>query len=255
MTNYSELKDRVAIVTGGSSGIGAAIAATLAASGAKVLVTYNQNGAGAAACVEAITKAGGTARALKADVRKKGDCLAIVAEAERFFGPVDILVNNAGSLVGRQPLPDLTEAHWHEVMDLNLTSVYLCTQAVVGSMKARGRGTVINVTSIAAHNGGGPGAGPYAASKAGLIALSKNFAKELAPAGIRVNLISPGVIDTPFHERFSSPEAMAAFVKSIPMGRVGKSEEVASVVAFLCSDGAAYLCGETIEINGGMFMR
>ena len=192
---------------------------------------------------------------MKADVRKKGDCLAIVAEAEKSFGPVDILVNNAGSLVGRQPLPDLTEAHWHEVMDLNLTSVYLCTQAVVGSMKARGRGTVINVTSIAAHNGGGPGAGPYAASKAGLIALSKNFAKELAPAGIRVNLISPGVIDTPFHERFSSPEAMAAFVKSIPMGRVGKSEEVASVVAFLCSDGAAYLCGETIEINGGMFMR
>ena len=255
MTNYSELKAKVAIVTGGSSGIGAAIAAALAASGARVLVTFHTNSAGALACVEAITKAGGTARAARADVSKKADCLALVAEAERVFGPVDILINNAGSLVARQPLAELTEAHWHEVMDLNLTSVVLCTQAVAPSMRARKSGVIINVTSIAAHNGGGPGAGPYAASKAGLIALSKNVAKELAPAGIRVNLISPGVIDTPFHERFSSPEAMNAFVKSIPMGRVGKPEEVASVAAFLCSDGAAYLCGETIEINGGMFMR
>lgn len=255
MSTYSELKGRVALVTGGSSGIGAAIARRMAADGAKVVVSYNQNEAGAAACVDAIRKAGGDAAAVKADVRRKDECAKLVSEAERQFGQVDYLINNAGSLVGRQALVDMTEAHWHEVIDLNLTSVYLCSQAVAPSMKARKAGVIVNVTSIAAHNGGGPGAGAYAAAKAGVIALSKNMAKELAPAGVRVNGISPGVIDTPFHERFSSPEAMAAFVKSIPMGRVGTSGEVADVVAFLCSHGAAYLCGETIEINGGMFMR
>ena len=130
----------------------------------------------------------------------------------------------------------------------------LCTQAVVPSMIERKSGAIINVASIAGRNGGGPGAGPYAAAKAGLIALTKSFAKELAPHGIRVNAISPGVIDTPFHQVFSTPEMLRNFVAAIPIGRVGRPAECAAVIAFLAGDAAGYVVGETIEVNGGQLM-
>jgi len=130
----------------------------------------------------------------------------------------------------------------------------LATQAVAPAMIERQQGTVINIVSIAGRNGGGPGAGAYATAKGGLITLTKAQAKGLAPHGIRVNAVSPGVIDTPFHEVFSTPEMMANFVKTIPMGRVGKSEEVANVIAFLASEAASYITGETIEVNGGQLM-
>jgi 3-oxoacyl-[acyl-carrier protein] reductase len=121
-------------------------------------------------------------------------------------------------------------------------------------MIERKRGVMVNLGSIAGRNGGGLGAGHYAAAKGAVIEFSKNMAKELAPHGIRVNCVSPGVIDTPYHERFSTPEMIKAFVATIPMGRVGAAHEVASVIAFLCSDASSYLCGETIEINGGQLM-
>ena len=156
--------------------------------------------------------------------------------------------------MARLPLAKITEAGWDEIMDLNLKSAMLCSQAVAPSMAERKSGAIVNVVSIAGRNGGGPGAGPYAAAKAGLIAFTKSLAKELAPSGVRVNAISPGVIDTPFHEVFSTPEMIAGFVKGIPLGRVGHSMECAKVIAFLVSEAASYVVGETVEVNGGQLM-
>lgn len=255
MTQLLDLRGRVALVTGASSGIGAATAARLAELGASVALGYHANEAGAHRTVDAIEAAGGRAIALQADVRNVEEVRRLVTGASSALGPIDILVNNAGSLVARFPIRELTEAGWHDVLTLNLTSAVFASQAVAASMMARGRGAIVNIGSIAGHTGGGPGAGPYAAAKAGLIAFTKSLAKELAPHGVRVNAISPGVIDTPFHETFSTPEMMATFVKMIPLGRVGTPAECANVVAFLASDAASYLVGETIEINGGQFLK
>jgi 3-oxoacyl-[acyl-carrier protein] reductase len=241
---------RSALITGASSGIGAATAVLFAELGASVVVGYHKNEAGAAAVVEQIRQSGGQAQAIRADVRQAGEITRLVAEA----GAVDILVNNAGWLVERKSLAQVTEERWDEIMDLNLKSALLCSQAVVPGMIQRGRGSIVNIVSIAGRNGGGPGAGAYATAKGGLIALTKAMAKELAPQAVRVNAVSPGVIDTPFHEIFSTPEMMANFVKTIPLGRVGTSQEVANVIAFVASDAASYLTGETIEVNGGQLM-
>jgi 3-oxoacyl-[acyl-carrier protein] reductase len=254
MQTYSDLNGRVALVSGASSGIGAATARALAASGAHVVLSYFQNEKGAMGALDAIRGAGGRATAVKADVRTGAGCRNLVQAAVDAFGPVDILVNNAGSLVERLKLLELTEERWDEVFALNLKSAFLCAQAVAKSMIERKAGAIINVSSIAGRNGGGIGAGHYAAAKAAVIALTKNLAKELAPANVRVNCISPGVIDTPFHETFTSPEAMKGFVAGIPLGRPGTPDEVAQVVAFLASSAASYLTGETVEINGGQLM-
>jgi 3-oxoacyl-[acyl-carrier protein] reductase len=249
------LTGRTALVTGASSGIGAATAAVLADLGARVAIGYHSNRKGAEEVRDGIAAAGGKAVAIQADMRHPAEVRPLVERAMNELGPLDILVNNAGSLVKRYPLRDLTEEGWDEIMNLNLKSAVLCTQAVAPSMIERQRGAIVNVVSIAAHNGGGPGAGPYAASKAALIAMTKSQAKELAPHGIRVNAISPGVIATPFHEVFSTPEMIASFVKGIPLGRVGQPIECAQVIAFLVSDAASYLVGETVEVNGGQLMR
>ena len=254
MQNYMDLTGRAALITGASSGIGAASALVFADLGARVVIGYHNNESGAAAVVEQISKTGGQAKAIRADVRQAAEITRLASEAAAAFGPIDILVNNAGWLVERQTLTQVTEARWDEIMDLNLKSALLCTQAIVPGMISKKSGAVINIVSIAGRNGGGPGAGAYATAKGGLIALTKSMAKELAVHGIRVNAVSPGVIDTPFHEVFSTPEMMANFVKTIPMGRVGTKEEVAKVIAFLASDAASYLLGETIEVNGGQLM-
>jgi NAD(P)-dependent dehydrogenase (short-subunit alcohol dehydrogenase family) len=254
MRNYFDLSGRTALVTGASSGIGAATAALLAGMGARVAIAYYANERGAQDTHDSITAAGGTALALKADARNVEDLRGLVDRTRRELGAIDILVNNAGSLVKRMPIPDLSEETWNDIFDLNLKSAAFCTQAVAPGMIERGKGAVINVASIAGRNGGGPGAGPYAAAKAALIALTKSTAKELAPKGVRVNAVAPGVIATPFHETFSTPEMMRSFVNMIPLGRVGTPDECATVIAFLASDAASYLIGETIEINGGMLM-
>jgi 3-oxoacyl-[acyl-carrier protein] reductase len=250
-----DLKGHVALVTGASSGIGAATATALAASGARVAIGYHGNGVGAEGVRAGIAAAGGEAITVQADVRQLEAIRSMVADVGNRLGSIDVLVNNAGSLVGRFPIRDLTEAAWDEILDLNLKSAVFCAQAVTTSMIARRRGAIVNVGSVAGHNGGGPGAGPYAAAKAALAAFTKSLAKELGPHGIRANAVSPGVIDTPFHETFSTPEMMANFVKMIPLGRVGTSAECASAIAFLASDAASYITGETLEINGGLLMR
>ena len=254
MRTHLDLKGRVALVTGASSGIGRAPAVALAGCGAAVAVNCRRNESGAEAARAEIVNAGGRAAVVQADVTRQDEVRALVARVTEELGPVDILVNNAGSLVERLKILELTEERWDEVIDLNLKSAFLCSQAVAASMMERKAGAVVNVSSIAGRNGGALGSIHYSTAKGGLITLTKGFAKELAPYGVRVNAVSPGVIDTPYHERFSTPEAMKAYVGGIPLGRVGAAEEVASVIAFLASDAASYLSGETIEVNGGMLM-
>jgi len=254
MQNYLELTGKVALVTGASSGIGAATATVLADLGAAVAVGYYHNQQGAEEVQRNIVAAGGRSIAVRADFRQAAEVAPLVARVVQELGPIDILINNAGSLVRRQPLRDVTEESWDEIMDLNLKSAVLASQAVAPSMIERKAGAIVNVVSIAGRNGGGPGAGAYATAKGGLITYTKALAKEMAVHGVRVNAVSPGVIATPFHEVFSTPEMIAGFVKTIPLGRVGAAMECAKVIAFLASGAASYVVGETIEVNGGQLM-
>ena len=254
MKNYLDLTGRVALVTGASSGIGAATASVLADLGAIVALGYHQNEEGANQVLDQIMKEGGKALAICADMRRAADISSLVKRATDELGPIDILVNNAGSLVQRQTIRELTPERWNEIMNLNLTSVMLCSQAVATSMIERKRGAIINIVSIAGRTGGGPGAAAYSVAKGGLITFTKSLAKELAPHGVRVNAISPGVIDTPFHQVFSTPEMIRNFVTTIPLARLGTPLECAKVIAFLASDASSYIVGETIEVNGGQLM-
>lgn len=254
MNNYIDLTGRVAVVTGAASGIGHATALALAECGAAVAINYKRNELGAENLRKQIVELGGRATTIQADVTVAADVEALVRRTSEELGPIDVLVNNAGSLIERLRILELSEQRWDEVVDLNLKSAFLCAKAVAASMIERKRGAIINLSSIAGRNGGALGSIHYSTAKGGLITFTKGLAKELAPFGIRVNAVSPGVIDTPYHEQFSSPEMMKGYVNSIPLGRVGKPEEVAKVIAFLASDAASYLVGETIEINGGMYM-
>ena len=254
MKNYLDLSGKVALITGASSGIGAASAMVFADLGAHVAIGYYNNQAGAETVRDAIATEGGKALAIKADVRVSEEIEMLVRRTSEELGPIDILVNNAGSLIRRQSLPEMTAECWDEVMDLNLKSAMLCAREVAPLMIRQKSGAIINVASIAGRTGGGPGAAAYSTAKAGLITFTKSLAKELAPHSIRVNAVSPGVIDTPFHQIFSTPEMIKNFISTIPLGRIGKPIECATVIAFLASDASSYIVGETIEINGGQLM-
>lgn len=254
MLNFLDLTGKVALITGASSGIGAATAIVFAELGARVAIGYHRNEAGAEAVQQAIIQGGGKVIRVHADARIAADIHELVGRTNVELGAIDILINNAGSLIERMRLVEQTEERWDEVMNLNLKSAMLCSQAVAKSMIERKTGAIVNVASIAGHNGGGLGAGAYSVAKGGLITFTKSLARELAPHGIRVNAVSPGVIDTPFHQVFSTPEMIRNFVASIPLGRIGTPEECAQVIAFLASDAASYVVGETVEINGGQLM-
>src|SRR3954463_15286749 len=255
MENFFDFTGKVVLVTGASSGIGRATAELFGRCGASVPITYNRNQAGADAAVAAIGSAGGgRAVAIQADVITTAEIRRMIAEVEKHLGPVDILVNNAGSLVERLRTMEMSESRWDEVMDLNAKSAFFCAQEVIPKMLEKGSGVIINVTSIAGRNGGAPGSIHYSSAKAAVLTMTKGLAKEFAAQGIRINAVSPGVIDTPYHETFTTPEIMQNLRKAIPMGREGRPDEVAGVIAFLASDAASYLCGETIEINGGLLM-
>ncbi len=254
MQNLFDFTDKVALVTGASSGIGRATAELFAELGASVAITYKSNEKGATETVQKIVANGGKAIAIQGDFTRMADVRQTVERAANELGAIDVLVNNAGSLVERLRTAELTEARWDEVFDLNVKSAFFAAQFVAPAMLEKKSGAIISGTSIAGRNGGALGSIHYAAAKGAMLTMTKGLAKEFSGQGIRVNAVSPGVIDTPFHEVFSTPEAMKNFANIIPAGRVGKSAEVASVIAFLASDAASYLCGETIEINGGMLM-
>jgi 3-oxoacyl-[acyl-carrier protein] reductase len=254
MRNYLDLSGKVALITGASSGIGAATAAVFADLGAKVAIGYCHNQKGAEEVRDGIARAGGKAIAIGADVCQESEIGRLVKSAADELGPIDILVNNAGALVERMKIHEVTGEKWDGIQNLNLKSAVLCSQAVAASMTERRTGAIVNVVSIAGRNGGGPGAGAYAAAKAGLIAFTKSLARELWPYGIRVNAVSPGTIDTPFHQVFSTPEMLRNTVATIPLGRLGMPVECATAITFLASDAASFVVGETIEVNGGQLM-
>jgi len=237
-----------ALVTGASSGIGAATAIELAKRGFAVIVHYFNNVKGGLETVEAIQRAGGVAHGIKADVRHLAEVEKLVNEAVASHGGIDVLVNNAGSMVGRVHFLEMTEEYWNEVFRLNVNSVFYCSQLVAKEMAKQKRGIIINVSSIAARQGGGNGAIAYAASKGAVQTLTKGMARE------RVNGVNPGVIRTPFHARFSTDDQMQRMVETIVLKYAGSPEEVATVIAFLASPDARYLTGETIEVNGGQWM-
>ena len=244
----------VAWVTGSSTGIGRAVATGLAGQGCRVVVHYNRSEDEAREVVEEISSSGGEATLVGGDVADAGEVKRMVGEIEDRYGRLDILVNNAGSLVERRTLEEMSEDLWERVMDVNLKSVYLCSQAVLPMMKRQGKGRIINMTSVAARNGGARGSVAYATAKGGVSTLTRAMAKELVGAGILVNGVAPGIITTPFHDRFTPPEMRASMVGAIPMGREGTPEETAGAVLFLASPWADYLVGEIIEVNGGQLM-
>jgi len=252
--DYFNVQDKVVLVTGASSGIGAATAALFSKFGARVAIGFHRNEKGAEATQDEIRQSGGTACSIRANVENPEEINSLIDETVSILGPIDILVNNAGSLIERAALMTQSADCWDSVMHLNLRSVFLCSRIVGNSMIKRRTGSIVNIGSIAARNGGGPGSGAYSTAKAGVITLTKSLAKELVPHGVRVNCVNPGVIDTPFHEVFSTPESMRNFAKMIPLGRVGNAMECAKVIVFLASDAASYIVGESIEVNGGQLM-
>ena len=249
-----DITGKVALVTGGARDMGRAMSLELARNGADVVVNYHGSEEAAASVVEEIRGLGRRALAVGADVTRKADIDRLVAEALRFGGGrIDVLVNNAGGLVRRAQLADLTEALIDEVLRLNFTSVLLMCQAVIPHMVARGEGRVINISSIAGHNGGAATTPHYGPAKAAVSNLARSLTKEFAGKGVTINSVAPGVIANRFHDVHTPPEAFAAMVKGIPIGRAGSNEDVAGVVAFLASPAAGYITGEVIHVNGGLY--
>jgi 3-oxoacyl-[acyl-carrier protein] reductase len=246
--------EEVAWVTGSSTGIGAASAVALARQGCRVAVHYNRSEDEAREVMEQITASGGDAMLVGGDVSDAGEVERMAREVEDRYGRLDVLVNNAGSLIERRSFSELTEDLWDRVISVNLKSVFLCSKAVLPMMKRQGSGRIINMTSVAARNGGGPGSAAYATAKGGVSTLTRAMAKDLVSDNILVNGVAPGVITTPFHDRFTPPDVRENMAAAIPMGREGTPEEVAGAVLFLASPWADYLVGEIIEVNGGQLM-
>lgn len=246
-----KLKDKVAIVTGGGRDIGKSVSLQLAAQGAKVVVNYRSDAEAAQATVAEIEAAGGTAILVKADVTRPDEVAKLVAETVAAFGQrVDVLVNVAGGMVARKTLAEMDEAFFDHVMELNLKSAFLVTKAVLPHL---GEGsTIVNLSSLAGRDGGGPGASIYATAKGALMTFTRSLAKELGPQGIRVNALCPGLIGTSFHDTFSKPEGRKAVAGNTPLRREGHPDEVASAVVFLASNDSAFLTGVNLDINGGL---
>jgi 3-oxoacyl-[acyl-carrier protein] reductase len=250
-----EFENKTALVTGASRGIGAATAIALARAGVqRVVIHYGSYHEGAEDTLSKIRAAGAETEAMQADLDTSAGIERFVTDIQGADLKPDILVNNAGSLVKRARLPEFTPELFDTVIALNVKSLWFITQALAPHMIERGSGVVVNLSSVAARNGGGPGATMYSAAKAAVTTITKGLAKELAPRGIRVNAVSPGTVDNHFHEVFSTPEAMKNMLAATPAGRLGTNEEIAEVIVFLCSHAARYVYGQTIEVNGGMLM-
>lgn len=249
---HIDLSGKVALITGGGRDIGKAIALKMAGCGAAVAINYRASRAEAEAAVAEIESKGGRAVAIQADVTRARDAERLVAETVRALGgSIDILVNNAGGLLARIQIADMKESHWDAVMAVNLKSVFLVTRAALPHMNAGG--VIVNMASLAARNGGGGGSVAYATSKGAVLTLTRGLAKELASRDIRVNCVSPGLINTTFHDTFTPDAVRKAVAGNTAVGREGESDEVADAVTFLASDASSYINGESLEINGGLY--
>jgi 3-oxoacyl-[acyl-carrier protein] reductase len=251
----SDLKGKAILVTGASTGIGAGAARAFGAPGARVAVHDNSSKAEAERVAGDVRGSGGEAITVSGDVTSHDNVRRIVAETLAAFGRIDVLVNNAGGLVRRTPIAEYTDEFVDQVLTLNVRQVVWFMTEVVPIMRRQGGGNIINVTSIAARHGGGPGSIIYAGSKGFVATATRGWAKELVKDRIRVNAVSPGVIMTPFHERFSTPEQLKAMQAMIPMDRLGTPEECAGTFVYLASDAlSSYVTGQNIEVNGGQYM-
>jgi 3-oxoacyl-[acyl-carrier protein] reductase len=249
-----DLAGKRVLVTGASTGIGAAAARAFAEAGAAVALHYNNSAEAAESVAKAIRAAGGTCYLMKGDLTKRGEAKRVVEEAANALGGLDVLVNNAGSLIKRTPFEELSDDLIDKIVDLNDRSVIAACQAAVPFMEKAGGGSIINVGSIAGVSGGGPGAAVYGAAKAFVHNLTKHLASLLASKKIRVNAVAPGVIDTPFHAA-TPAERKEAMRQSIPMGRLGVAEDCAGTFLYLASDKmSGYVTGQTLHVNGGQLM-
>jgi 3-oxoacyl-[acyl-carrier protein] reductase len=248
----NELPQKVAIVTGGGRDIGRAVSLKLAQEGAAVVVNYFDNPADASETTRMIMDRGGKAHAVQADATKADDVQRLVSTCIDVFGQhIHILVNVAGGLVGRKKMEEMDEKFWDFVQDVNLKSAFLVTKAVLPHMPDGG--AIVNFSSQAARDGGGFGAIAYATAKGGVLTFTRGLAKELGPRKIRVNCISPGMINTTFHNTFTKPEVRQKVAAMTPLGREGEAREVADLVFFLASARSSFINGESIEINGGTY--
>jgi len=248
----NELSQKVAIVTGGGRDIGRAVSLKLAQEGAAVVVNYFDNPADASETARLIMDGGGKAHAVQADATKADDVQRLVSTCIDVFGQhIHILVNVAGGLVGRKKMEEMDEKFWDFVQDVNLKSAFLVTKAVLPHMPDGG--AIVNFSSQAARDGGGFGAIAYATAKGGVLTFTRGLAKELGPRKIRVNCISPGMINTTFHNTFTKPEVRQKVAAMTPLGREGEAREVADLVLFLASARSSFINGESIEINGGTY--
>jgi len=251
----SDLKDKVVLITGASTGIGAAAALAFARLGSKLIIHYNASRDAAESVASGVRALGASATLVAGDVMQPGSARGIVGQAMAAHGRIDVLINNAGGMVGRKRIDEYSEEYIAQVIALNVTQVAMFMHEVIPAMRAQKSGNVINVSSIAARHGGGGGAIIYAGAKGFVSAATKGWAKEVAGDGIRVNAVSPGVITTPFHERYSTAAQLAAMQATIPMGRLGSADECAGTFVYLASDSlSGYVTGQVIEVNGGQYM-
>ena len=244
------LSGKSVLVTGGASGIGQGIALAFAEQGANVAITHLTSDP--RGTVNKIRELGRTALAIEADLRDEKTVDGVIEKTVSALGGLDCLVANTGGLLKRSRLVDVPLALWNDAMTVNLTTTFLCCRAALRYMEPRKSGNLILVSSLAAHDGGGFGASHYAATKGAILTLTRALAKEVGPLGIRVNGVAPGLIATRFHDTFSTPEGRAGTVEKTPLRREGTPRDVAGAVVFLASEQAAFLTGETIEVNGGL---
>lgn len=249
-----DLAGKAVLITGASTGIGAALAKAFAAQGALVGLHYNSSAEAAHAVAREIEEASGSVVLLRGDATSSADMARIVEETVKTFGKLDGLINNAGGMVARVLYENLTDEHYDKVMDLNGRSVLAATTAAIPHLKKQG-GFIINTTSIAARTGGTAGSGIYGSSKAFIAAVTKGLALELGKFRIRVNSIAPGFIQTPFQDRYALPNQGDSVAKAVPLGRVGTPEDCAGAYLFLASETlSGYITGQMIDVNGGQMM-